>query len=548
MRERFVSVRRVLPLLCAVLLAVPATAAPVDPVADVTLGVTQVQWTPKADFAGLRLTVSGPEGTEQLTFGPAESPVFDLAALSAGVDGLYTWELRATPQVGTELRKALAAARNNGSQGQDGFRPEGLPAPEMLLQNGSFRVVDGAILSPDGETEPVQLDLHGAGGPNTATAPLQRAIAEVVYNQDVLINGSLCVGFDCGSSQSFGADTIRVRENNTRIHFDDTSNSASFPNNDWRLLANEQSNGGRNVFQIQDATAGREVISVEAGARSYALYVESDGDVGFGTMNPVVNLHAVDGNTPTLRLEQDGSSGFTPQSWDVAGNETNFFIRDVTNGSKLPFRIKPNSPGDSIFIDTDGVGINTSNPDTDLNVVQLNSTTGFHLERAGNPVTMLFEDTVADQKWEFKINSAGGFAVNDPAASGGEMTLTSAGDLTIKGDLTANGTNYPSSRSLKENFSAVDGREILARLDSVPVSVWTYKNDPARRHIGPVTEDFSQAFDFLEADGKLNTIDLHGVALAAIQGLNQEVAEKDARIADLEERLAALEARLDEAR
>lgn len=68
-------------------------------------------------------------------------------------------------------------------------------------------------------------------------------------------------------------------------------------------------------------------------------------------------MHTVDGDSPTLRLEQDGSSGFTPQTWDIAGNEANLFIRDVTNGSKLPFRIRPNAPTDSLDITTDGVKI-----------------------------------------------------------------------------------------------------------------------------------------------------------------------------------------------
>ena len=125
------------------------------------------------------------------------------------------------------------------------------------------------------------------------------------------------------------------------------------------------------------------------------------------------------------------------------------------------------------------------------------------------------------------------------------LQSTPTGDLTITGDLTANGTNYPSSRSLKENFAPIDNHDVLRRLSHVPVSLWSYKSDTeGRRHVGPVTEDFAAAFDFLKADGKLNTIDLHGIALAAIQGLNQEVAEKEARIEQLEARMNALEAQL----
>ena len=183
------------------------------------------------------------------------------------------------------------------------------------------------------------------------------------------ISGSLCVGIDCVNGESFGFDTLRLKENNLRLHFQDTSTSASFPTNDWRLVANDSSNGGLNYLAVEDSTAGRIPFRVEAGARADALYVEADGDIGIGTNNPAVDLHVKTGNTPTLRLEQDGSSGFTAQTWDLAGNEANFFIRDVTGGSKLTFKIKPGAPTSSIFVAADGdIGLQTETPDANLHV------------------------------------------------------------------------------------------------------------------------------------------------------------------------------------
>ena len=79
-------------------------------------------------------------------------------------------------------------------------------------------------------------------------------------------------------------------------------------------------------------------------ARGLTRSSASAGRIGFGTATPVLDLHVVSGNTPALRLEQDGSSGFTAQTWDVAGNEAVFFIRDVTSGSRLPFKIQPGAP------------------------------------------------------------------------------------------------------------------------------------------------------------------------------------------------------------
>ncbi|MEC9250834.1 MAG: hypothetical protein VX501_09300, partial [Pseudomonadota bacterium] len=151
------------------------------------------------------------------------------------------------------------------------------------------------------------------------------ASADQVFNDDLIVTFSACIGNDCVNGESFGFDTLRIKENNLRIHFDDTSTSASFPRNDWRLVANDSANGGGNYFAIEDSTAGRIPFRVEAGAPANSLYVEDAGRVGFGTSTPVVEMHVVDGDTPTLRLEQDGSSGFTPQTFDVAANEANFF-------------------------------------------------------------------------------------------------------------------------------------------------------------------------------------------------------------------------------
>jgi len=91
--------------------------------------------------------------------------------------------------------------------------------------------------------------------------------------------------------------------------------------------------------------------------------------VGFRTSTPVLDLHTNTGNTPALRFEQNNSGGFTAQTWDVGGNEANFFVRDVTGGSRLPFRIRPGAPTSSIDISANGnVGVGTASPELLLDV------------------------------------------------------------------------------------------------------------------------------------------------------------------------------------
>jgi len=53
-----------------------------------------------------------------------------------------------------------------------------------------------------------------------------------VIPDDLIVPGSACIGLDCVNNESFGFDTIRLKENNTRIKFDDTSTASGFPAND----------------------------------------------------------------------------------------------------------------------------------------------------------------------------------------------------------------------------------------------------------------------------------------------------------------------------
>jgi hypothetical protein len=255
------------------------------------------------------------------------------------------------------------------------------------------------------------------------------ASADQVFLDDIIVDGSACIGQDCSNGESFGFDTIRLKENNLRIKFDDTSVSASFPRNDWQLTANETSNGGQNKFSIDDITGGRTPFTIEAAAPTDSLYVD-DGRLGFGTDTPVVNLHVKEGNTPTLRLEQDGSSGFTAQTWDVAGNEANFFVRDATNGSKLVFRVKPGAPDASIYIDADGdIGMGTTSPDADMEISTSESFVFTRLTALGgsNP------NDSADITYTSGSANTGEIRYNIVDGDNQEMALSADGVLSLSG-------------------------------------------------------------------------------------------------------------------
>ncbi|MCP4658333.1 MAG: hypothetical protein GY856_23210 [bacterium] len=391
---------------------------------------------PQDQFKKLILTVTGPfEYVFVQEIGPGEDAVFELDPAGTA-DGSYTWEVRSLPNLSRETLDTLRRARESGDDSAvRALMREGALPDQARTQGGGFRVVDGVIVL-GGEPEERS---PAKEGPRAGDVPLK---GDYVINNDLIVDGSACVGFDCADGWTFSFTTIGMSEHNTRIKFDDTSYTASYPNNDWQLLANDSSNGGTEKFSIVDCgdndsqgnCSGSTVFTVEAGADSHSLYVDDAGRVGFGTSTPVAELHVVDGNTPTLRLAQDGSSGFTAQTFDVAGNEANFFIRDATNGSKLPFRIKPGAPTSSLTIlDTGYVGMGTWSPGDRL-----------HVEAGGSetPGIRIVNTDVDNDGWAFRVVDVDEFRISKQSVSGSEFKLDASGNLTISGDITSGGTTH----------------------------------------------------------------------------------------------------------
>ena len=102
-----------------------------------------------------------------------------------------------------------------------------------------------------------------------------------------------------------------------------------------------------------------------------------------------------------------------------------------------------------------------------------------------------------------------------------------------------------SARATKENFTSVDVIAVLEKVASMPVEEWNYKaQEDSIRHIGPMAEDFRAAFSVGDFVGRITSTDADGVALAAIQGLNQKLEAKQAEIDRLEAELADQSAEL----
>ena len=413
---------------------------------------------------------------------------------------------------------------------------------------------------------PVLLAATAAAGVSLLFAT--SAAADQVIADDLIVQGSNCVGFDCVNNENFGFDTLRLKENNTRIKFDDTSTSTGFPANDWTLSANEAPSGGANRFMLVDDTAGRVPFSVSAGAPTDSFLLSQSGNLGLGTSNPLVELQMTSANTPVIRLEQTNASGFGAQTWDIGANETNFFVRDLTNESLLPFKIRPGAPTSSIDVrglegepgfggvrqpagHPGDVGIGTPVPTQALHVERGDGTARLLVEETSTtedsrvltdlvnngPALARFTNTAGDgQDWQAGNRDATDFVI-EPSGGSDAFTLTPSGDATAAGALLQN-----ADPAATESRAPVDGNQMLERIIDLPVESFEYADDESdARHVGPSGADFRAAFGLGASDATVAPGDIGGVTLAAIQALARNAAASDARVDGVTRRLGVVE-------
>ena len=149
------------------------------------------------------------------------------------------------------------------------------------------------------------------------------------------------------------------------------------------------------------------------------------------------------------------------------------------------------------------------------------------------------------------VDSTAGFANTGTGDLIRGWSGPSAGTLAFRvandGTVYVKGVALTSDRKAKENFTPLNAQTLLAQVAALPITQWNYKDDSCQtRHIGPVAQDFHAAFGLNGADDKhISTVDEGGVALAAIQGLNQKVESENSALraenAELKHRLEALE-------
>jgi hypothetical protein len=118
--------------------------------------------------------------------------------------------------------------------------------------------------------------------------------------------------------------------------------------------------------------------------------------------------------------------------------------------------------------------------------------------------------------------------------------------------LAPNGTSWAvmSDRNAKKDFEPIDARVILEKLAAMPITKWHYRweQQSVTPHIGPMAQDFKAAFYPGNDDKSITTQEADGVALAAIQGLNQKLEEQRSDLRRKEKEIAELKESVNELR
>ena len=311
---------------------------------------------------------------------------------------------------------------------------------------------------------------------------------------------------------------------------------------DARLSANVALRGGGNTFN------GNQVVL--------------SGNVGIGTGTPGFPLTFSDalGDKLSLNGQAPGVSyGFGIQSGLLqihTGNSSGDIAFGYGSSAAMveTMRIKGNGNvgiGTTVPEDPLQIGTLSTNGDSYLSLKTAGGTafrSGIKFRHFDNTVgfTIVDDDRVPGYGLhimnDFFASSATCMFIERLSNNMGIGTTTPATKLDVAGEITCVAINLTSDRNAKEQFKPVNARAVLDKVARLPISEWQYKEQADARHIGPMAQDFREAFALGRDEKHITSVDADGVALAAIQGLNEKLDEKNQEVEVLKQSVHELRA------
>ena len=233
------------------------------------------------------------------------------------------------------------------------------------------------------------------------------------------------------------------------------------------------------IAQIyNNSSSGTNVLSLKAGTNS------PDSDTNFITFSERSNnrIGAIQGN---------GSGGVSLTSRDDFNLQSNSLILEPNVGDDAVISSNPSDSGGDLFLESN-----------DAVIVRIDNNN----------------------------NGSGNFFVYDDDGTN-LFQVTQAGNVLVKGS-----SVHTSDKNQKEDITDLNYSTVLQAVLEMPIYEWQY-NWEDRRHIGPMAQDFHEAFGLGEDDKTIASIDADGVALAAIKALHQQNNSQQSEINELKKEI-----------
>ncbi|MCP4690764.1 MAG: tail fiber domain-containing protein, partial [Desulfobacterales bacterium] len=218
---------------------------------------------------------------------------------------------------------------------------------------------------------------------------------------------------------------------------------------------------------------------------------------------------------------------------------SNFFIRDATNGSKLPFRIQPGAPSSSITIRDDGdVGFGTWSPSSAMHLLTNGKAALFIFERTDGTATSgqfsagggnTYFGSRSDHPVHLLVNQLEKLTIDTDGEVGIGRTSPSHplhfGSIANNAYIASDGTYHSSSsREYKEDVRALPADEALRALNDLAPVTYRYKKDAEKTRVGFIAEDVP---DLVAAKDRktLVTMDIVAVLTRVVQEQQETIRE-----------------------
>jgi hypothetical protein len=368
--------------------------------------------------------------------------------------------------------------------------------------NGNTGTVAGTHFLGTTDNRPLEIRVNnlraaliqpGNGAPNLVLGAAQNTISNGTVGSSILGGSNNTIDANNAYAVISGGGNNNVAESSQYPTIAGGFGNEITANSDYAFIAGGYSNRAAAAYTF---VGGRRAKANHAG--SFVWADSTDADFGSGTTNQFLVRANFVGFGRTNRI--------TPA--EVLGIQGN-----VGSG---------NFGG--IYINTDSAG----------------GKPFYGYSRGGSNLVYHYTDGLDGGKWKLNIGSSDRIAVLTNGFVGiGTTTPTNL--LHVNGTVQALAYITGSDRNAKENIRPIEPAAILEKVVALPISTWTFKQEPNGTHLGPMAQDFHAAFGLGNTDTGIMTVDADGVALAAIQALAAEKERLAETVSQFSEQVSRLE-------